>query len=82
MHAEENETLLLTTYKQKLKDKIYEKDLTKTFKVKFLTYNVFVFYKNLLCRLPCMLNEYTYVNHVSFKVSSFTLLYNTALIVQ
>ena len=34
------------------KDKINEKYLTiRTFKVTFLTCNVFVFYKNLLCRL-------------------------------
>ncbi len=33
------------------KDKISEQCLTiKTFKIKFLTCNVFVFYKNLLCR--------------------------------
>ena len=33
------------------KDKIYEKTSLRTFKVKFLTSNVFILYKNLLCRL-------------------------------
>ena len=36
------------------KVKIYEKYLTKNLKIKFLTCNVFVFYKNLLCRLQSL----------------------------
>ncbi len=60
------------------KTKIMKRTSLRTFKVTFLTSNVFVFYKNLLCRLGNLCLRHKHLGRRTFFVSNVMLMIGSA----